>query len=103
MQRYPQRRPGLCGTSRHHRSDVTYLCSRPPERVDVLGILHAPTSEDSGGILGADELIEGGIPYDDEVFVKAARWLLEQPGIDRLTVLTRDPPGYVPVDSARLE
>lgn len=77
-----------------------------PERVDFMGTMHAPASADSAGMLGADEPIEGGVPYEDAAFVAAARWLLEQPGISRLTVFTRDPEHpdipYVPVDPERL-
>ena len=57
---------------------------------------------------GADgtEPIRGGVPYTDPVFAEAVRWLLQLPGVERLSVLTSDPEfpdgGYAPVDPRRL-
>lgn len=52
------------------------------------------------------EPIRGGVPYDDPVFAEAARWLLQLPSVNRLTVLTSDPEfpetAYAPVDPGRL-
>ena len=52
------------------------------------------------------EPIRGGVPYDDPVFAAAARWLLQLPGVERLTVFTDDPEfpddAYAPVDPSRL-
>ncbi len=48
-----------------------------------------------------------GVPYDDPIFVKAARWLLDQSGIEQLCVFTQDSefPGvsFIPVDPQRLD
>lgn len=50
--------------------------------------------------------IRGGVPYDDRVFAEAVRWLLQLPGVERLTVFTSDREfpndAYVPVDPGRL-
>ncbi len=47
-----------------------------------------------------------GVPYDDPIFVKAARWLLDQPGTDQLRVFLDDieysSNPFVPVDPDRL-
>lgn len=76
------------------------------DEVAFHGTSRAPTPEGSDSH-PPDEGIQAGVPYDDPRFVKAALWLLDQPGIERLTVFTSDPPkypeqSYVPVDPARL-
>lgn len=65
--------------------------SDEPERVDFYGTTATPTPEGCDEPAGDYEGISGGVPYKDAVFVKAARWLLKQPGIERLTVFTSDP------------
>ncbi len=88
--------------------DRVYLLRRysdEPDRVSFQGVLEAPTKSDANRF-GSSQRIRGGVPYDDPAFVEAALWLLDQPGIKRLCVLTSDPEfpemPYVPVDPAGL-
>jgi hypothetical protein len=60
----------------------------------------------TGNGVDGTERIRGGVPYNDPEFALAARWLLQLPGVNQLTVLTSDPEfpddAYVPVDPGRL-
>lgn len=53
-----------------------------------------------------DDRIRGGVPYDDPVFTRAARWVLRLAHVEQLTVFTSDPEypddSYAPVDLSRL-
>lgn len=80
-----------------------------PRVVNFYGTQAVPTPQSASPYpedVGEVQRMGGGVPYDDPIFVKAARWLLDQPGIEKLKVFTQDPeyPGisFVPVDPQRL-
>lgn len=90
----------------------TYALGRSDNRsreVNFYGTRLQPTPETSSPYsddFGDVQRIRGGVPYDDPIFVKAARWLLDQPGIDQLRVFLDDVEysnnPFVPVDPDRL-
>ncbi len=80
-----------------------------PGQVNLFGTRAAPTPQSASPYPedpGAVRRIGRGVPYYDPIFVKAARWLLDQPGIEKLRVFTDDPeyPGisFAPVDPQKL-
>lgn len=73
-----------------------YALSRNDDRskeVNFHGTRTVPTPETSSPYsddFGDVQRIRGGVPYNDPIFVKAARWLLDQPGIEQLRVFLND-------------
>jgi hypothetical protein len=90
--------------------DRCYLLRRyedTAEEVSFMAVAYGVGPEDDLMAPGApQDRIRGGVPYSDPVFVKAARWLLGQPGVERLKVFTSDSEhpddAYPPVHPERL-